>query len=278
MRPDVTGPIYSAPISTQDHLYAQGVSVESGGECFFYHVMDVPGAELVDTALEGGKFDLRGAEDEYLGGVTFADRRVLEIGPASGFLTFYMESQGANVVAVELGPDADWDIVPHAQLDLAVIREERRHIMGQLRNGYWWAHGRMHSRAKVHYGDVYRLPDELGDFDVAVMAAVLRHTRDPLRIIEGCARHARRLVITEMHASGLDGSPVAALVPSRESEVWDTWWDFSPDLLIQFVGLLGFDELAISHHSQRFLSGGVEHEIPFFTLVAGRSASDPGPA
>lgn len=203
---------------------------------------------------------------------------MLEIGPASGFLTFYMESQGADVVAVELGPEADWDIVPHAQLDLAAIREERREIMGQLRNGFWWTHERLHSQAKVHYGDVYDLPQELGEFDVAVMAAVLRHTRDPLRIIEGCARHAQSLVITEMQTSGLEGAPVAALVPTREPQVWDTWWDFSPDLLSRFVELLGFDQLVTSHHSQRFISGGSEHEIPFFTLVAARSGSSSGSA
>lgn len=71
-------------------------------------------------------------------------------------------------------------------------------------------------------------------------------------IIDGCARHARRLVITEMQASGLGGAPVVALGPSSESNVWDTWWDFSPDLLIQFVELLGFDEPAVSHPPNDF--------------------------
>jgi SAM-dependent methyltransferase len=156
--------------------------------------MDVPGAGRV-----GGQFDLRGREDEYLGRIPLNGRRVLEIGPANGFLTFHMESQGASVVAVELGPDADWDFVPQANLDHAAVRAGRRHIMQELRNGFWWAHRRFGSQAKVHYGDVYTLPDELGTFDVAVMAAVLRHTRDPLRIVEGCARLAKSLAITEMY-------------------------------------------------------------------------------
>jgi SAM-dependent methyltransferase len=267
---------YSPRISTVDRLYAQPTSVGSDEKCFFYHVMDVPGVESVETDTAGGKFDLRGGEPDYLGHVQLDGRRVLEIGPASGFLTFFMEREGADVVAVELGPDADWDIVPHAQLDLAAIRDERREIMRQLRNGFWWGHEQTNSSAKVHYGSVYALPEELGSFDVALMAAVLRHTRDPLRIIEGCARHAQRLVITEMYAPELDGSPVARLVPSLDSVTWDTWWDLSPDLLSRFVEVLGFEELTVSHHRQRFLHGDAEHEIPFFTLVAGRAGASSG--
>ena len=253
-------------MTIQDRLYAEPVIVEDASDCHFYHVLEVP-----DEGVVGGQFDLRGAEDEYLGHVSFHGRRVLEIGPANGFLTFHMESAGANVVAVELGPDADWDIVPHAELDLAAIREERRLIMQRLRNGFWWAHKRMGSQAQVHNGDVYALPDELGDFDVAVLASVLRHTRDPFRIVEGCARRAASLVITEMHFPELDGAPVTRFVPRRGSPTWDTWWDFSPDVLINFVGVLGLDQTNVTYHEQRLLANDMEHSIPFFTLVASRS-------
>jgi O-methyltransferase len=247
-------------------LYATPLTVQSSEDCHFYHVMAVPGEGVV-----GGQFDLRGGERDYLGHVSLDGRRVLEIGPANGFLTFHMESAGASVVAVELGPDADWDIVPHAELDLVAIKEERRQIMERLRNGFWWAHERMGSRAQVHYGDVYALPDALGEFDIAVMAAVLRHTRDPLRIIEGSARHAASVVITEMYYPDLDGVPVTRLVPSAKDPAWDTWWDFSPDLLVGFLEVLGFDQTAVTHHRQRLLADDVEHSVPFFTIVASRS-------
>jgi SAM-dependent methyltransferase len=253
-------------MSTHDPLYARPLIVESLEDCQFYHVMEVPGEGLL-----GGQFDLRGGEDDYLGHIPLEGRRVLEIGPASGFLTFHMESRGATVVAVELGSNADWDIVPHAELDLAAIRAERRQTMDELRNGFWWAYERMGSRAKVHYGDVYALPDTLGDFDVAIMAAVLRHTRDPLRIVEGCAHHAESVVITEMYSPELDGKPVTRLFPARESATWDTWWDFSPDLLVQFLGVLGFDQTRVSYHEQLFLANNARNPIPFFTLVADRS-------
>ena len=41
--------------------------------------------------------------------------------------------------------------------------------MEGLRNGYWFAHERLGSKARVHYGNVYDLPDELGHFDIAVL-------------------------------------------------------------------------------------------------------------
>jgi SAM-dependent methyltransferase len=253
-----------------DRLYAYPVTVERVEDCHFYHVMELP-----DDGVVGGQFDLRGGADAYLGHIDLGGRRVLEIGPASGFLTFHMEANGASVVAVELGPDAEWDIVPQEGLDLTAIGAGRRRIMEELRNGFWWAHKRMGSRARVHYGNVYSLPDELGDFDVAVMAAILRHTRDPLRIVEGCARRAQTLVITEMYFPELDDLPVTRLVPSRESAIWDTWWDLTPDLLIRFLEILGFRPTAVTYHEQPLLVDDASHQIPFFTVVAGRSGREP---
>jgi SAM-dependent methyltransferase len=252
-------------MSIDNQLFATPPTIVRVEDCHFYHTMEVPGEGVVY-----GDFDLRGGVDDYLGHVPLNGRRVLEIGPASGFLTFHMESRGASVAAVEIGPDAEWDIVPQAELDLATIRKDRLAIMERLRNGFWLAHQRTGSRAKVHYGNVYELPDELGHFDVAIMAAVLLHTRDPLRIIEGCARRADTVVITEMHKTELDGAPLASLVPSRESGVWDTWWDFSPDFFTQFLGILGFRQSTVTYHTQPHFAGGAEYQIPFFTLVASR--------
>lgn len=92
----------STPGATSDGLYARPRRVASVEECHFYHAMEIPGVGLV-----GEDWDLRGGEDDYLGHVELEYRRVLVIGPASGFLTFFMESRGADVVAVELAPDLE---------------------------------------------------------------------------------------------------------------------------------------------------------------------------
>jgi 2-polyprenyl-3-methyl-5-hydroxy-6-metoxy-1,4-benzoquinol methylase len=76
--------------------------------CDFYHTMDIPGLGLVQ-----GIWDLRGYVDQYLGQMALAGKRVLEIGPASGFLTVEMEKRGAGVVAIEIPDEAEWDFVPY---------------------------------------------------------------------------------------------------------------------------------------------------------------------
>lgn len=252
---------------TTPSLYALPYDSPRFEDCAFYHAMEIPGHGLVG----GADWDLRGGEEAYLGHVELAGRRVLEIGPASGFLTFYMESCGAEVVAVELAPDVDWDIVPHASLDIDRIRTERAQGMGCLRNGFWFAHERFASRAKVYYSSAYDLPPALGHFEVAVMASVLLHTRDPLSVVEGCARLADRIVITDLHFPELDGSPVSRFVPTADSGNWDLWWQLSPDLLVRFLQVMGFDRTTVTFHEQRFVANPTETPLPLFTVVASRS-------
>ena len=66
-------------------------------DCDFYHSMISPWVGKII-----GLWDLRQTVDDYLGRIDFAGKRVLEIGPASGFLAIEMERRGADVVAVEL--------------------------------------------------------------------------------------------------------------------------------------------------------------------------------
>ena len=142
-------------------------------ECFFYHSMEIPGLGLVR-----GQWDLRSNVDVYLGQVDFDGQRVLEIGPASGFLTFFMEHSGAQVVGCELSVGDHWDLVPFAGADPAAHVETRNDLMRALHNGFWYAHRAHRSKAGVTYGSVYDLSSDLGDFDIAVLGAVLLHLRD----------------------------------------------------------------------------------------------------
>src|ERR1700722_19381468 len=106
-------PSYSMSASPND-LYSSPRTVKPEDERHPYHAMDIPGYGPVLNPL----WDLRGSESDYLGHVTLAGKRVLEIGPATGYLSFYMESQGAEVVSVELSPDVSWDVVPDPDTNL----------------------------------------------------------------------------------------------------------------------------------------------------------------
>lgn len=248
-------------------IFAKPNEVQDAAACHFYHFMDLPGHGPVGDV----GFDLRPGVDDYLGRVGLSGRRVLEIGPATGFLTFHMEAQGAEVVAVELGPTTAWDVVPQAGLDLDRIRAERHAGMENMRNGFWYARQALGGKAQVHHGSAYELPPGLGRFDVSVMASVLMHTRDPLRIVEQCARLTdSTLVIVERHFPELDGAPVARLVPSKDNGVWNTWWSFAPELFVSYCGVLGFTTKRVEFHEQRNIAIGAEAQIPLFTVVAER--------
>ena len=73
----------------------------------WYHAFELP-----DGTVLPGVWDLRGHESAYLGGVELAGKRVLELGPATGALTFYMERMGAEVVSFEAGFDVSIDTLP----------------------------------------------------------------------------------------------------------------------------------------------------------------------
>jgi O-methyltransferase len=188
--------------------------------------------------------------DEYLGKVDFAGQRILEIGPASGFLTFEMEKRGADVVSVEVTAEHGWDFVPYPAARLEEVFGPRRIVMQQLKNSYWFSHAALRSKAKVYYGDVYDLPAALGEFDIAVMGSVLLHCRDPLRIVEQCGKMAKALIITDMFHPELEGAPVCRLAPTSRNFLWHTWWHFSTEFFTQFLGVMGFTASELLRHQQ----------------------------
>ena len=247
---------------SNDEIFAAPLTVDNVTDCYFYHTMELPGYGVI----EGRDWDLRGRVDEYLGNVNFAGKRVLEIGPASGFLTFEMEKRGADVISVEVTDEHGWDFVPYPRARLNEVFGPREIVMQQLKNSYWFSHAALQSKAKVFYGDAYDLPAVLGQFDIAVMGALLLHCRDPLRIVEQCARRAKTLIIVDKLYPELEGAPVCRLAPTAENFVWHTWWHFSTQLITQFVAVMGFTTSEPTTHEQ--LHRGRAHTL--FTIVGRR--------
>ncbi len=245
-------------------MYATPQQVNDLEECIFYHTIDIPGHGLIE-----GLFDLRKTVTDYLGGFAFAGKRVLEIGPGSGFITAYLESQSAEVVAVEVSEDFIWDIVPQKEAIRSQWAAERREVMQKLKNSFWFTHSRLKLNAQVYYGNAANLPDTLGKFDVVLLGAILLHNRDPLTIIENCARLSKGVIIIvePIFESLMDVSmPIMRLAPSLENKILDTWWNFTPELLIQFLKIMGFSKSQVSTHPQIY----ERTEMPFFTIVAER--------
>ena len=257
----------------QNQLYEQPWKINSIDECNFYHTTEIPGHGLVD-----GQWDLRDRYDEYLGGYDFAGKRVLEIGPATGFLTFRIEKTAREVVAVELPMDRSfWNAVPYENLGLArgrdkgwtaVEKQFHEHI-GGIRNGFWFCHERFGSNALVYHGSAENLPQSLGEFEVVLLASILLHSRSPVAILESCARLVTdTVIITEIHDASLGEGPVCSLVPTAGNNAWDTWWRFTPRFFTQFLEVLGFTEHKVTFHQQ--LADNTP--LNMFTVISSRPA------
>jgi SAM-dependent methyltransferase len=219
-------------------LYAAPRDVSSVGECSFYHVTDVPGVGTV-----GDQWDLRKTIDAYLGDVDFKGRRVLDVGTASGFLTFEMERRGAEVVSFDIPDGALWNYVPFAQarFDEAKLLQDLAWHSNRIKNSYWFAHRAFGSKARVHYGDIYALPEELGAFDVVVFGMVLPHLRDPFRAMQSGARLARdRVVVIQQ---GMPYSePVMHFMPDPATCADPlSWWFMSEGCVERMLAVLGFE-------------------------------------
>lgn len=245
-------------------LYAAPTSVSSLDECYFYHTMDLPGHGTVN-----GEWDLRNSLDEYLGFYDFNGKRALDIGAASGELTFHMERRGADVVSFDLSEDYDWDIVPFAVNDHDAARAQRRAHLRQINNGYWFAHAAFRSNAKMVNGVVYDIPKEIGPVDVVVFGSILLHLRDPFLALENGARLCTdAMIVTDISPYGKVGSRFfkrPRFMPRADRPNWitDGWFRLPPLLVVEYLKILGFPNTTISWSEHKYGSG----ITPLYTVI-----------
>jgi hypothetical protein len=287
---------HTLSVAATPELYAQTEHVASPADGHFYHTMDVPG-----HGLQQGFFDLRAGVSDYLGGVSVRGRRVLEMGTADGFLCFHMERAGAEVVAFDLAKDAPWDVVPFADASKQEYAQHlARHndLRRRLNAAFWFCHRAFRSRARLVHGSVYTVPPAIGPVDITTFGAILLHVRDPFLALQQALRLTREtVIITEPFLKEnfppdfLAQFPLPPQTPAADADFhhfqqargpfmvflpnpavgapWDTWWYLSPDLLRQFIGVLGFGRTTINYHRQAFAGG---RTVPFYTLVGHRTA------
>lgn len=283
--------------NSKKNIYATSRTVTDIDECEFYHVMDIPGYGVV-----GGKWDLRDRVDQYLGGVGFKGKRVLELGTASGFLCFYMEKKGAEVVAYDIGEEQEWDVVPFCQYDYSEHVEYLKEYTNKLKNAFWHAHKAHNSKAKAVYGSIYNIPEEIGMVDVATFCSILLHLRDPFRALQNALRLVKETVIVTdlvpkratflLHPPSLlrrfatlikrnmflqqgilpePKVPYMEFLPNfRTLEHKNAWWWLSPEIIVNFLGVFGFEEAQVTYHFQKATyRGGVEQQL--YTVVGRRT-------
>ena len=257
------------PIERHDETapYSLARDVASLDECYFYHTIDVPGHGTVE-----GEWDLRGAIGPYLGNFDFAGKRVLDVGAASGILTFHIEQKGADVVSFDLSDEFDWDIVPFKSNDHEASRRDRRAHLKRINNGYWFCHKAFGSRAQMVNGVVYDIPETIGPVDVAVFGSILLHLRDPFLALENGARLAQdAIIVADVSPYGRLGSRFLRrprFMPKADRPDWvtDGWFRLPPLLVIEYLKILGFPNTSVSWGNYRYR----DRMVPIYTVIARR--------
>ncbi len=215
----------------------------------WYHATELP-----DGTVLPGVWDLRGHESAYLGGVDLAGKRVLELGPATGYLTFYMERMGAEVVSFEAGLDVPIDTLPVKGIDQP---DERIRVMQETidrnHDGWWYLHRTLGSSARFVQGNIYDMPADLGTFDITVVGAILLHLREPWGALAQAARRTSdTMIVTEPLQDDLDPpeTNIMRFSPSAEHHLTN-WWSIYPGAVVSMLGRLGFGQTVTTMHSQR---------------------------
>jgi len=257
-------------------VWAEPRNISSISDCYFYHTMDIPNHGTVH-----GDWDLRGREASYLGNINLQGKRVLEVGTASGHLCFTMERMGAEVVAYDLSNEQDWDIVPYDGCDYGKHTAELREHIRRLNDGFWIAHRAYGSHAKMTYGTVYEMPDDIGQFDICIFGSILLHLRDPFLALQRALAHVKETAVVidlvpsltySLLAGGrlIEFLPTARKCSPAENTIWrHTWWMLSPELVSEFLQILGFVHTKTSFHRQ--LHRG--KELQLYTVVGHRKGA-----
>ncbi len=282
-------PIWAKPPSSN-------ISLE---DCSFYTVQDIPGL----SEPTKGEWDLRKSTDDYLGHVDLRNKTVLELGPASGYLTFYMEKMGGDVTSVELSIENDkWDIVPVCKRDWqAEEREHRKNDLQGVQNAYWYAHNAFNSRSRVVHSHIYDLSPDIGLYAVSLIGCVLLHLQNPLLAMQYLLSITKeKSIITDLlpvasrtrisfrtggsrtrspfrsiiqnllwrnTLSNMPHVPFMEFLPSSDGRHNFAWWLISPEAIVNMASIFGFEKNSISYHVQ-YQDGNA---VDLYTVVCERT-------
>ena len=238
--------------------------------CFFYHTMELPGFGEVK-----GQWDLRGRFDEYIGGVEVAGKSVLDIGAATGFLSFEAEKRGASrVVSFDLGDPRHQSFLPFK--DKLYYSDYESFIyyhtieIERWKKAYWLCHRLLKSKAEVFYGNIYDLPTALGKFDVVIVGAVLEHLSDQITAMASIARLTKETMVIVTPVLETE-ERIARFEPSADNPDYDyTWWRYSTGVYREVLRMLGF-EIARITRAQYYYNHGDRWEERT-TIIAERES------
>lgn len=249
--------------------YASPVHVNELSQCAFYHTMDLPGMGEIK-----GPWDLRKNVNSYLGNVDFEGKTCLDIGTASGYLSFEMEKRGGIVTSFDADDASRYHFLPFKNslytTNYKLWSQQTNEWLEKLHNSYWMAHRLLESKAKVFYGDVYNIPVELGMFDIVIIGQIMIHLRDPILALASISKVCNDTLII---AEGIvDTDDTIARFSARAAAggpEW-LWWQYSRGMWKEILTILGFKVESVATDKYTCFHEYLTEKTDITTIVARR--------
>jgi hypothetical protein len=173
---------------------------------------------------------------------------VLELGPASGFLTREFERQGARVLCVDVDASTGWDVVPrHDRNYEAYIANRKELVVPKLWKSWWLSRKWFSGDAQMSYSGAESIRDLRGkqSFDIGFIGSILVHFANPYIVLSYMADLCDTLVITEMATKRLEvpGRNLVEFLPSVSNNNLGSWWLLSEATVTQMMQTLCFEKV-----------------------------------
>lgn len=230
----------------------------------WYHTM-----EIAPGLVTKGWFDLRPHLDSYGLPRRMDGMRVLDVGTWDGFWAFEMERRGADVVALDVDHEWEYDIPPR--------RRPQEYPDTYRGSGFDLAKEIAGSAVERVHCNIYdATPELLGTFDLVFCGTVLLHVRDQLLALERLATlcHGRFVFADEYdRVSSLLPFPVARYHADREAAV--VFWLPSKTTWKRMIWTAGFEDV-LEHGTFTVtipIRDGKTRRIPHVVIHARGSAS-----
>ena len=162
-------------------------------------------------------------------------KTVIDVGAWDGYMSFWCEERGADVVAVD---SKAWDV---SLAGTSMFPHHNTH-----RRGFDLAHKARQSKVRPIVSEVYDLtPDSTGRFDVVLLLGVLYHLRHPLLAIERMSELTTDLLVVESAVLPFsEERTIAKFLPHDElNRDPSNWWLPSVECVTSMLHDVGFDDV-----------------------------------
>jgi hypothetical protein len=233
----------------------------------FYHSF-----EFTNGCSVRGDWDIAKSIEEYRFPVDLTGKRVLDIGPGSGFFSFYFESLGATVTALESHGYGDFDVYGVHKYSGSENRPPDRIQCGNpvwfgpVSGGFWKIFDAIDSKVEWRNGKIYdACADLTGDeYELVFVGSLLLHLRDPIGALRAARGVCSGLLITTIPtwiAQDENPHPMQMLPYTHIDQV--SWWMPNKAALRHWLLAAGFRQvdfvgsLTIRPDKETYNSSGV---------------------